>query len=66
MIAPLRSPMAASAARLDIQVDSQFEALTRYRRLAAQQAYFAAMTVDDHVLRTIGAAEQRIVFLLNA
>ena len=51
---------------LNIQIDCQFEALTGYRRLAAQHAYFPAVAVHDNVLRTIRAAEQLIVRLLDA
>ena len=50
IIAPLRSPMAASAALWISRSMVSFSPLAGYRRLAAQNADFPAVAVHNHVV----------------
>ena len=51
---------------LDIEVDGELEALARLGGLGADLADFAAMTVDNHVLGAVFAAQDGVVRGLDA
>ena len=51
---------------LQIVVDGQLQVSAGNRMLRAQDAHFAAVAVDDHILRAVLAAQQLVVGLLDA